>query len=522
MFEEGLLKNKPIRSFLKERETLISRKKLVDILEINPLMGQELPPGIRPEDAIEVVARSAWARGLAEGVCLTGDTLVYTNPSVSEISENVDVALGEDGVYHQVLRTYERNYSGDLVELHPQNNLKLLLTPEHPIAFRRGRKLRCGKAKYIKAGDFLILPKLIEVSDVEFIDLPHAEENRKYKKVMDMHSLGAPPSQIAHCLKLKHQTVDGWLSGRYKPKFIDVPESIPTSEDALEFLGLYVAEGFTTGSKVNFALSTQEQDLANLVSRLAKELFNRETWTRYWKGTKSSCVVFSCLPLAKFLRTNFYIGGFRAANKILPSWLMHLPPIKQASFLRGLWLGDGSIGEKTYEFSTASVKLAMQIRMILMRLNLLPSIKRKHPKPYVYGDRIVNTNGPKYILRVTALEQLENMASILKLSKPPYCNNVKKHRRPNFRNMGSHFEVPVLSVQKVPFNGKVYNLAVNGGWYTANGVLVHNCGPGYAGFTPGTPEFDHCVWNVSHKVAARVLGLTWVAPAPPPPRPRRR
>lgn len=53
------------------------------------------------------------------------------------------------------------------------------------------------------------------------------------------------------------------------------------------------------------------------------------------------------------------------------------------------------------------------------------------------------------------------------------------------------------------------------------------CGPGYAGFTPGTPEFERCVYNVSHKVAARVLGLTWPPPpapptAPPAPPPRRR
>jgi len=46
------------------------------------------------------------------------------------------------------------------------------------------------------------------------------------------------------------------------------------------------------------------------------------------------------------------------------------------------------------------------------------------------------------------------------------------------------------------------------------------CGPKYAGFTPGTPEFEACVYNVSHKVAARVLGLTWTPT--PPTRPTRR
>ena len=56
----------------------------------------------------------------------------------------------------------------------------------------------------------------------------------------------------------------------------------------------------------------------------------------------------------------------------------------------------------------------------------------------------------------------------------------------------------------------------------AHGLAEGVCGPGYAGFAPGTPEFDHCVYSVSHKVAARVLGLTWVAPVAPPPVPRRR
>jgi len=48
------------------------------------------------------------------------------------------------------------------------------------------------------------------------------------------------------------------------------------------------------------------------------------------------------------------------------------------------------------------------------------------------------------------------------------------------------------------------------------------CGPKYAGFAPGTPEFETCVRNVSHKVAARVLGLSWPAPAVPTPTRRRR
>jgi len=56
----------------------------------------------------------------------------------------------------------------------------------------------------------------------------------------------------------------------------------------------------------------------------------------------------------------------------------------------------------------------------------------------------------------------------------------------------------------------------------ARGLAEGVCGPGYAGFSPGTAEFDRCVYNVSHRVAARVLGMTWAPPVAPPPRPPRR
>jgi hypothetical protein len=56
----------------------------------------------------------------------------------------------------------------------------------------------------------------------------------------------------------------------------------------------------------------------------------------------------------------------------------------------------------------------------------------------------------------------------------------------------------------------------------AKGLAQGVCGPGYAGFTPGTPEYDSCVYNVSHKVAAGTLGMSWTPPPMPAPLPTRR
>jgi len=70
------LEHKPIRTYLRERETLIPHKKLVDILGIDPdfLRFEQAPviDRIARADAVEVIAASKWAHSLAEGVCGPG------------------------------------------------------------------------------------------------------------------------------------------------------------------------------------------------------------------------------------------------------------------------------------------------------------------------------------------------------------------------------------------------------------------------------------------------------------------
>jgi len=70
-----VLERKPFRTYLKERETLIPHKKLVDIIGIDPdLTFAQVPviDRVSREEAIEVIASSTWARSLAEGVCGPG------------------------------------------------------------------------------------------------------------------------------------------------------------------------------------------------------------------------------------------------------------------------------------------------------------------------------------------------------------------------------------------------------------------------------------------------------------------
>ncbi len=58
----------------------------------------------------------------------------------------------------------------------------------------------------------------------------------------------------------------------------------------------------------------------------------------------------------------------------------------------------------------------------------------------------------------------------------------------------------------------------------AHGMASGVCGPNYVGLLSGTPEYEACVYNVSHRAAASALRLPYMPrpTAPPPARPRRR
>jgi len=77
---------KPVITYLKDRETLVPHKKIVDILDMDFafLRFEQVPPidRISRADAVEVIAASTWARSLAEGVC--GPRYVGLTPGTPE------------------------------------------------------------------------------------------------------------------------------------------------------------------------------------------------------------------------------------------------------------------------------------------------------------------------------------------------------------------------------------------------------------------------------------------------------
>ena len=127
----SILKAKPLRSWLKEREPLIgSRDKL--LFGIPRTSPDPLPAGVTPQQAVEAVESTSWAKGLAEGVCaatgLTGESL-----EICVTNYKRKVALGALGLTAAQL-------TGEAPIRKKRGPGRLPATPAAPVAEERSKK----------------------------------------------------------------------------------------------------------------------------------------------------------------------------------------------------------------------------------------------------------------------------------------------------------------------------------------------------------------------------------------------
>lgn len=66
------LREKPIRTWLEERETLIPRPKIISGLGKRAVAPIDLPAGVTRAEAVEAIAGTTWARGIAQGIADKG------------------------------------------------------------------------------------------------------------------------------------------------------------------------------------------------------------------------------------------------------------------------------------------------------------------------------------------------------------------------------------------------------------------------------------------------------------------
>ncbi len=414
--------------------------------------------GVKGEDKFD-------GKGVAYcSTCLPPEESIVANSSVRNVTEiqPQQSVLTLDGSFRAVTDVMSRAYKGELIEIRTRFfSEPVQLTPNHPVlattvikgkAKNYWRDFKINQSNWLRADDLttnhvLLYPVISTVKDVEYIKL----------------------SKL-----LKIPGMDGTVGYKRKsPTSIRLPDEIPVDRDFMRLAGYFIAEGSITDKGINFYFSKYEMGLIKDIQNLIDGIFGLKPRLRE-EGNVKRMEVYSDL-----IRDSFQIlFGKYAHGKKLPHWMVLLPEHKLVELVRGIFRGDGCKRDKDFCIVSNSRQLIYQLRDILLKLGAIPAIQRRsvaalNMKPGKIGGRIIKFNHDKYHIIVGG-PSLERMSEILgvchgKIStRKQVCHHAWLDK--------NYLYLPVRSIKKVLYEGKVYNLAVEkNNTYVAKNFIVHNC-----------------------------------------------
>ncbi len=382
--------------------------------------------------------------------CLLPYERIHTDERIIEISKlkKRQKVLTHTGEYSKISKILERDYKGKAIKF--KNKLgNLTLTPDHlvyGISVPKGNKSYRNKhkktlipswyhAEHLKKNDLLLYPIYKTKKDKKFIKI-----------------------EI--------------LKSKWDFKSKEVPNKIPVNSKFLRLLGYFLSEGNVqdkpSKAYISFSLNINEKEIVEDIKKISESLFNLEIKiTEYPKNNCSVVHIYN----AKLARFFLELCGNGAANKKIPSFVMDLPIKKQEALLFGLWKGHGYVNiERTGPragYATTSYQLAQQIKTLLLRQKIAPSL---------YTD---NGKKVKGISRKTAyrihIGQRDSLKKLCKILKLKYCPKSYESIESWFDN--NYFYTPITTKKLVEYEGKVHNLEVEKAHsYVSESASVHNCG----------------------------------------------
>jgi NADH-quinone oxidoreductase B subunit len=390
---------------------------------------------------------SLWPVHLETACCVPPDTIILgDNKPISDYRRG-DSTTGVTG-RNKVIQTFDREYSGFIMEVTGRGMLPLMLTPEHPV-LTASRVVRSGKGEYVpgtawkQAGELSSAPP-VKVKG-RFVFPTQAHDCLLIPRVKGHFGLAAIP--LGPYATRRGLAI---LRGRKE----DPPLEFPLTVKTAWLLGMFVAEGWTTTNHdVYFSLGKHERSLVNRIARLARSL----GYSPQIKERETTLVVrFSSSILARALRD---WCGHLAENKRIPDFILyHRKADLLLSFLAGYHKGDGSVSKDTRgpifdRASTTSRILALQIQLAYARLGRFARIRREPREGTAQIEgRTVKT-------------------------RDAYAISILSSRRKvsDFRINSDFVIVPIRKISKVPYSGRVLNLETSDNTYLVSNAVVHNC-----------------------------------------------
>lgn len=397
--------------------------------------------------------------------CLpTGSTIVANAmPAAIESVEKGQKVLADDGTFRPVVGRGSRHYQGDLIRILPRyfQEEATLLTPEHPVLASRlfkgqGAKYwdwTWQKPEWVPAG---------ELTDKHILLYPIVSNTKDVRTLRLSEFLGLPrdASGRAH---FERETATS-------RRLID---GLRLDGDFMRLAGYFLADGTITGRGINFYFGPKDDAYVSDVVRIINRLFG------YRAAVKRQGSVRRIECYAGILRELFLkLFGKYSYGKSVPHWFLHLPTEKQAELVKGFWRGDGGTRPLGFVLVTNSAKLVSQLKMMLLRLGVIPRVTRRsaallNKTKNVLNGRTIRFKHDRFELEIGGA-WLKPASEIFGVSHPLLSRRTRTHAHAWIRE-GYAF-LPIVELERVPYSGTVHNIAVEGrNSYVTPGATVHNC-----------------------------------------------
>ena len=269
------------------------------------------------------------------------------------------------------------------------------------------------------------------------------------------------------------ESEDGLLMvvGRWEntpaPRAVGTPREIVLNSDVARLCGLFIAEGHSTMDKyIGFSFHKKEVDYHDFVTDAMKKYFNADMRLNNREDNSIQLMV-GRNNLAKTFGDLF---GKGARNKQIPNNWLGMDKKLVRSLLRGIFEGDGHMGNGQAMMATVSEKLAYQVADMLKRLGISSCIsKGVSTLGKLFKEIRPNTAYGRVRYHVYANDSEEFYKQIFGKTVFSPTNAVHSIVKNGMWHV-------VRKIEELNYRGKVYNLEVEDDHsYVIEGMAVHNC-----------------------------------------------
>lgn len=462
--------------------------------------------------------------------CVTPDTKIYTENGFENIS-NLNIGrkvITSNGKFNKILRIDSRYLNENIYKIKCQKNSSTLdITGNHPVLCIKTKlckrstnkksvlqicstnKKNCNHcldrldAKFIpqwimvkdlKAGDYLLTPRLNISNKSDIIDLSKYLDNKKNifdeYKIWSKYSnspkksnlsanyiskiLNVSPNTIRHVAegnaakkeskKILYSNIKKYLNkiGYKKNTLKKVNRKINIDANFMSLLGYWISEGYVRGNSILFAFNRRETYFHNEVIGLMKTIFNVDLHSKISTCENGCRLQFNSSIVSGFFK-KFTNTGSR--NKFIPLLIIEKDEEKLINLLRTLWNGDGCLNKNTYAYSSVNNNLLVSISNMLNKIGIINSINY---------EKDINHRGSIIISGIYST-LFYNKVMNKSIDKFKIHKTIRNSHSQSIINDNYILNI-ITSIKIKNYKGYVYNMEVeNDHSYIANGFIVHNC-----------------------------------------------